>query len=129
MRTNGLDILLTNWSWVRVPVLVLSQLGCLSQLRPEVNASLNTDPHRVAAEVAGARGVAALEFPDRAGEVEAGFVERTASTLADQKRLVALGAFALPPFVDKAGIFPVARAAFGKREAAGGVFKCVHAFK
>ncbi len=73
--------------------------------------------------------MAALELPDRAGEVEAGFVEGTAAAFADQQRLVVLGAFALPPFVDETGIFPVTRAAFGEREAAGGVFKCVHEFK
>lgn len=73
--------------------------------------------------------MAALEFPDRPGEVEAGFVEGAAAAFANEERLVALGAFALPPFVDVAGIFPVAGLAFGKREAAGGVFKGVHEFK
>lgn len=94
-----------------------------------MTCSRDAQPHGVAAEVAGTRGMAALEFPNRTGEVEAGLVEGTAAAFADQERLVALGAFALPPFVDKAGIFPVARAAFGKREATGGVFKCIHEFK
>jgi hypothetical protein len=86
-------------------------------------------PHGVAAEVSGTGRMAALEFPDRTGEVEAGFVEGTAAALADQERLVVLGAFTLPPFVDETGIFPVADAAFGKRETTGGVFKRVHEFK
>ena len=73
--------------------------------------------------------MAALEFPDRTGEVEAGFVEGAAAAFADQERLVALGAFALPPFVNVAGVFPVADAAFGKGEAAGGVFKGANEFK
>lgn len=73
--------------------------------------------------------MAALEFPDRTGEVEAGLVEGAAAAFADHERLVVLGAFAFPPFVDETGIFPVADAAFGKREAAGGVFKGVHEFK
>ena len=73
--------------------------------------------------------MAALEFPDRPGVVEAGFVEGTAAALAGQQRLVALGAFALAPFVDVAGVLPVADAAFGKGEAAGGVFEGVHEFK
>ncbi len=70
-----------------------------------------------------------LELPDRPGEVEAGFVERTAAAFANEERLVALGAFALPPFVNVAGVFPVADTAFGKGEAAGGVFEGVHEFK
>lgn len=73
--------------------------------------------------------MAALEFPDRPGVVEAGFVEGTAAALAGQQRLVALGAFALPPFEDETGILPVAGLAFGQRETAGGVFKGVHGFK
>ena len=70
-----------------------------------------------------------MELPDRAGQVEAGFVEGAAAAFADQQRLVVLRAFALPPFVDETGIFPVARLAFGKGEAAGGVFKAVHEFR
>ena len=73
--------------------------------------------------------MAALEFPDRAGEVEAGFVEGTAAALADIQRLVVLAAFALPPFVNETGILPVADTAFGQRETTGGVFKGVHEFK
>ncbi len=83
----------------------------------------------MAAEVAGSRGVAALELPDRPREVEAGFVERTSAAFADQQRLVVLGAIALPPFMDVTGIFPVTGLAFGKGEAAGGVFKGVHEFR
>ena len=94
-----------------------------------IAASSDPQPHRVATEVAGAGRVAALEFPDRPREVEAGFVERTAAALADQQRLVALGAFALAPFEDETGILPVAGLAFGKRETTGGVFKGVHEFK
>lgn len=78
-------------------------------------ASRDSQPHRVAAEVAGSRGMAALEFPDRTREIEAGLVEGTAAAFADQQRLVVLGAFTFPPFVDETGIFPVADAAFGKR--------------
>ena len=92
-------------------------------------ASRDPLPHGVAAEVAGAGRVAALELPDRPREVEAGFVERTAAAFADQQRLVMLGAFALPPFVDETRIFPVTRLAFGKGEAASGVFKGVHEFR
>lgn len=91
--------------------------------------SSDPQPHGVAAEIAGPRGMSALEFPDGPGEVEAGFVEGAAGAFADQERLVALDAFAPPPFVDIAGIFPVADAAFGKREAAGGVIKGIHEFK
>jgi hypothetical protein len=73
--------------------------------------------------------MAALEFPDGAGVVEARFVEGAATPLSGQERLVALGAFAPAPFVDVAGILPVADAAFGKREATGGVFKSAHEFR
>lgn len=93
------------------------------------DTSRDPQPHRVAAEVAGSRGMAALEFPDRTGQVEAGFVERAAAAFADLQWLVMLGAFALPPFMDETGILPVADTAFGERETTGGVFKGVHEFK
>lgn len=91
----------------------------------------SSDPqsHGVAAQVAGSRGMAVLEFPDGSGQIDAGSVEMAATACADHEPLAVLGAFARPPFVDETAILPVADTAFGQPEGTGGVFSGAREFK